>query len=545
MLSRDREASTSTSSSNIRRLLGAPPSLSRDVIAKSFVKVERNHEASIEEEYSCEESDTAKTADETEGEAKPLHLDDDEGSATSGKRQKRKKRRIRLTGQGLKAKRKAERREKLLAEKKNEVQDGNNAEEARADEISSPPPANDLGIEEPQQQSKPSPVTFTPFQLLCDNLIRKFMAKDPEQYFTHPVTDLEAPGYKTIVECPMAFSTVQEKIERNIYSNLEQFKSDIAAFIIWLHKNWPFWKTLTEEQLGIRLRGQERQQSKNGMKEDDRKKCLEFVSDNQKMEEIMSSAPIKIKERLTKRKPFHIAYLDNKEGALALNVLTATEPTEITLGDHVKPLNKGNPGLCAPFVPRICSDYLISYTNPGPFASFAPHFDMTWATMSSRDSDLILSCYGDKDNVADACALRQMATNSGSLASSLVESMLNDLTENEHSKTLAMLENSNNGELLERPFPAEHRLHKTGKMIEELASMQHHRLSKTAPQTLSETTEPDENEVQLAEEIVQELGQHVVHLGAKPGDLVRPPLLHQALGLDADDYDVLSEFLEV
>ncbi|KAI3415836.1 hypothetical protein GPALN_005408 [Globodera pallida] len=389
---------------------------------------------------------------------------------------------------------------------------------------------------------------------------------------------LEAPGYHTIVEYPMAFSTVQEKIERNIYSNLEQFKSDIGRisdnamlynspssvyylaaqklavlekyyfsekYLLFLFYSLPFGKALTEEQLGIRLRGQERQQPKNGMKEDDRKRSLEFLSDNQKMEEIMSSAPVKIKERLTRRKPCHIAYLDNKEGALALNVLTASEPTERTLGDHVKPLSKGNPGLCAPFVPRICSDYLISYTNPGPFASFAPHFDMTWATMSSRDSDLILSCYGDKDNVADACALRHMATNSGPLASSLVESMLNDLTENEHSKTLALLEDSNNGELLERPFPAEHRLHKTGKMIEELASMQHHRLSKAAPQTLSETTEPDESEVQLAEEIVQELGQHVVHLGAKPGDLVRPPMLHQALGLDADDYDVLSEFLEV
>lgn len=82
-----------------------------------------NEEASLDTEVSGDESDTAKTADETEGEAKSAQQDEIEGttSSTSARKPRKRKRRIRLTDQGLKAKRKAERREKMLADKKTEV----------------------------------------------------------------------------------------------------------------------------------------------------------------------------------------------------------------------------------------------------------------------------------------------------------------------------------------------------------------------------------------------------------------------------------------
>ncbi|KAL3072478.1 hypothetical protein niasHS_017452 [Heterodera schachtii] len=566
----------SGTSSNVRRLLGAPPSLSRDVITKSFVKLDCSHEASLGTECSGEESEAAKTADETEGELRPSQRDEEEENGTTGKRQqKRRKRRIRLTEIGPKAKKKAERREKLMAEKKNEVQEETNPTETHCQLSKMSPPLlemeNELG-QNPPNKVKPSPHFFTPFQLLCDNLIRKFMAKDPENYFAQPVTELEAPGYHSIVDYPMSFSTIHDKIENNMYLNLDQFKSDICLvsdnamlynntgsvyflaaqklkvlakyyfsekYLLFLVYSLPFGKALTEEQLGIRLRRKEEQTPRQLKEKSGRERLLPFLSDSQKTEEILNTAPVKIKDRLTGRRPCQIAYLDNREGAFALNVLTETATTKLTLGDHVKPLGKGNPGICAPFEPRICSDYLVSYTNPGPFASFAPHFDLTWATMSKRDSDLLLSCYGDRDNVTDATALRQMVSNSGTPTSDLVESMLNDLTDNEHSRTIALLGNTSVGEAPDKA------LHKTGKMIEDLASLQHNRLSKPIQPTLSEAIKPDESEIQLAEEIVQGLGRHVVQLGAKPVDLIQSPLLHQALGLDVDDYNVLSEFLEV
>lgn len=75
--------------------------------------------------------------------------------------------------------------------------------------------------------------------------------------------------------------------------------------------------------------------------------------------------------------------------------------------------------------------------------------------------------------------------------------------------------------------------------------MQYQRLSKAPPSTVTDAAKPEQDEVILAEEIVHELGNHVVQLGSKPKDFISSPILHQALGLDAEDYVVLSEFLEV
>jgi len=109
-----------------------------------------------------------------------------------------------------------------------------------------------------------------------------------------------------------------------------------------------------------------------------------------------------LKSRLTSRRPnCNLVYFDNKNGALALNLLTSNNleedegdneegggnfPQKLKLGDLVKPLEQGNPGmLIEAFEPKINQQFpLISYTNPGPFASFAPQWDSTWATLSKR-----------------------------------------------------------------------------------------------------------------------------------------------------------------
>lgn len=87
----------------------------------------------------------------------------------------------------------------------------------------------------------------------------------------------------------------------------------------------------------------------------------------------------------------HIAYLDNQDGAIALNVLTPAicEESKFKLGDWIKPLEKGTPGICTPFEPLVGQDFLMSYTNPGPYSSFAPQYDSTWATLSKRGFPLL------------------------------------------------------------------------------------------------------------------------------------------------------------
>lgn len=36
---------------------------------------------------------------------------------------------------------------------------------------------------------RPALYNYSPFQLLCDNLLRKLISKDPEEFFIHPVSE--------------------------------------------------------------------------------------------------------------------------------------------------------------------------------------------------------------------------------------------------------------------------------------------------------------------------------------------------------------------
>lgn len=48
--------------------------------------------------------------------------------------------------------------------------------------------------------------------------------KDPNAFFSFPVTDFIAPGYSMIIKRPMDFSTMKEKIKNNGYQSIEELK---------------------------------------------------------------------------------------------------------------------------------------------------------------------------------------------------------------------------------------------------------------------------------------------------------------------------------
>lgn len=45
-----------------------------------------------------------------------------------------------------------------------------------------------------------------------------------DKFFAHPVTDLIAPGYSTIIAEPMDFSTMRKKIKERKYLLIEQYQ---------------------------------------------------------------------------------------------------------------------------------------------------------------------------------------------------------------------------------------------------------------------------------------------------------------------------------
>ncbi|KAL7075218.1 hypothetical protein ACQ4LE_005631 [Meloidogyne hapla] len=572
-----------------RRLVGAPPSAAVMRIAAKELKVEQRKRPSnpVETEESVDDdSETEKTADDTEepDESKT----NEEPQVTDKKRRKRRKKRIRLTDAGLKAKRKVDKKEKIVVDQKDKgVEDDQNID---SDSASVKPEVTESQKEEPPKpKERPKLEDLSPFQLFCDNILRKLVMKDPEGYFANPVSDEEAPDYKKFIQNPMAFATIRDKIEQDEYPKIFDFRSDVELivsnaqlynaegslfylaatklstlikyyfsekYLIYLIYALPFGRMVPIERIGVKMPNERKRIQKQliaNVRERERLNAL--IKDTETPREIIDSAPKSIRSRLTSRRPnCNLVYFDNKNGALALNLLTtnnleeeeAPKQQKLKLGDLVKPLEQGNPGiLIESFEPKINQQFpLISYTNPGPFASFAPQWDSTWATLSKRDSQLLLSCYGDQDNVSDVFSLRQMVENVDDC--NFVDDMIDELTDGEHRKTIATLE----GKEVEKPNtvvsnPLDENLEKTGKMLQQLAAVQNKRLSQPPPTAISHALVPDQEETHLAQNIAQEIGKQIREADVRPSDIVSPKMVHQALGLDADDFDVISEFLDV
>lgn len=88
-------------------------------------------------------------------------------------------------------------------------------------------------------------------------------------------------------------------------------------------------------------------------------------------------------------------------------------------------------------------------------------------------------------------------------------------------------------------FQAE--LNKTGVMISDLALLQKNRLSSIPPTTLTEQPPPSNHELNLASKVQGKLHSQIAQY-AKPGNVISPPVIHNAVGLNEEDIDLLNEF---
>jgi len=72
-----------------------------------------------------------------------------------------------------------------------------------------------------------------PLQRLLEHLLKGLEKKDPSQLFAWPVTDNIAPAYSEIIKNPMDFSTMKQKIDNIVYTNL-------AQFVVWGNFLWVY-----------------------------------------------------------------------------------------------------------------------------------------------------------------------------------------------------------------------------------------------------------------------------------------------------------------
>ncbi|XP_039736767.1 bromodomain-containing protein 7 isoform X1 [Pteropus medius] len=78
----------------------------------------------------------------------------------------------------------------------------------------------------------------------------------------------------------------------------------------------------------------------------------------------------------------------------------------------------------------------VLYLNYGPYSSYAPHYDSTFANISKDDSDLIYSTYGEDPDLPSDFSIHEFLATCQDYPYVMADSLLDVLTKGGHSRTL-------------------------------------------------------------------------------------------------------------
>ncbi|KAL0851626.1 hypothetical protein ABMA28_007403 [Loxostege sticticalis] len=271
-----------------------------------------------------------------------------------------------------------------------------------------------------------------PLSRLLEQLLRNLEKRDPNQFFAWPVNDNFAPGYSTIIKRPMDFSTMKQKIDDNEYKSLNCFISDFKlmcnnamkynkAGTVYhkaarrlLHaglkqltpqKLRPLGNILTYMyEIPIRELGfdigkmdvhkvlKRTSPMKSGGSE------AEAVSDGgQERQDSGDSVKIQMeaaREQHRRRLAKKAFPRMDSEGKTTLCLVTNTvegtgEDKPMTLGKLIGKLAQGTGSLHTPREDRRNLAKGVKPLHYGPFSSYAPAYDGTFATLTKDESHLI------------------------------------------------------------------------------------------------------------------------------------------------------------
>ncbi|XP_077982682.1 bromodomain-containing protein 7-like [Glandiceps talaboti] len=155
------------------------------------------------------------------------------------------------------------------------------------------------------------------------------------------------------------------------------------------------------------------------------------------------------KEKLSRRCPnSKIGFLRReKDGTTTLAVVNPDHGTEtgeevhpVNLGALVGKLTAGSSSIAGFREDKRNKVNPVSYLMYGPFGSYAPSYDSSFATISKEDSDLLLTTYQDETGMQYAKSLQSFVRDSGDYAMTLATGLLDRLTDGEHSKTMKKIQ---------------------------------------------------------------------------------------------------------
>ncbi|XP_057389786.1 bromodomain-containing protein 7 isoform X1 [Balaenoptera acutorostrata] len=233
----------------------------------------------------------------------------------------------------------------------------------------------------------------------------------------------------------------------------------------------------------------------------------------------------------------------------------------------------------------------VLYLNYGPYSSYAPHYDSTFANISKDDSDLIYSTYGEDSDLPSDFSIHEFLATCQDYPYVMADSLLDVLTKGGHSRTLQEAEmssedegqtrtldtakemeqiteieptghlDSNNQDRLtalkavtnfgapvevfdsEEAEVFQRKLDETTKLLRELQEAQNERLSTRPPPNMICLLGPSYREMHLAEQVtnnLKELAQQVA-----PGDIVSIYGVRKAMGISIPSPVVENNFVDL
>ncbi|XP_029576927.1 bromodomain-containing protein 7 [Salmo trutta] len=487
---------------------------------------------------------------------------------------------------------------------------------------------------------------LTPLQEALSQLIRQLQRKDPSAFFSFPVTDLIAPGYSTIIKRPMDFGAMKEKVKNEYYQSLEELKVDFRIMcenaMIYnkpetiyhkaarklLHSGM---KILRPERLeSLRqsiefmadLENPANRSSKTGeVGNSSMDQCKDGPSPTDPSETAQSAPNTPRKDNDSKDEVSKVVsqaekeleeirkLIDDSGGKLSSRGLESELDFERRKSDGSTTLAILNPvdlvagdvGYC-PVKLGMMSNRLqsgintlqgfkedkrnmvtpVSYMNYGPYTSYAPAYDSSFANIGKEDSDLIYSFYGEEASLQGSESLSEFLSKSEEHMYKLADNLLDALTNGEHSKTLretrpdeqGPTETSETGDkdmevvdpeaskqtesrlvslgsviglgldlqtppnlLSEEAQHFQQKLDETTKLLRELQEAQRERLSVKQPPNIICLLAPTTKELQLAEKVTGNLAQLTSQVA--PGDVSSVYGIRRAMGialpLEADE----------
>ncbi|KAM6950778.1 bromodomain-containing protein 7 [Lycodopsis pacificus] len=360
-------------------------------------------------------------------------------------------------------------------------------QEAEDDERSRTPIRSELDKLEEREQ--------TPLQEALNQLIRQLQRKDPRAFFSFPVTDLIAPGYSMIIRRPMDFSTMKDKVKKGYYQSLDEIAGDLRVMcenaMIYnkpetiyhkaarkllhsglkilnqerlesLKQSIDFMSGLdpsaklpgkTEDQGGTSLDQNREGPSTTGTSErsqtpgttrqekDSKDEAAKVEKELQEIRKVIEESGGKLSNRVLQ---CDLEFARRKsDGSTTMAILNSADPSAgdagycpVKLGMMSNRLQSGVNSLQGFREDKRNRITPVSYVNYGPFTSYAPTYDSSFANVSKEDSDLVFSLYGEESQPLGSDSLSKFLAKSDEYVYKLADNVLDAMTNGEHSKTL-------------------------------------------------------------------------------------------------------------